>query len=118
MLIIPAILETYSSKKDRTLSISFSTSEPTPDQLYEIAKSSQKFGFVAFRVGEKEGEIQSIMEQIPKVDLDFGKTKGQRLRGVVYRLWEQDNKGYDVFDDFYNYSMEKLITQIKNRLEH
>jgi hypothetical protein len=117
MIIIPAILDSYRSLKDRTLKITFETNEPTPDQLKDIGLGVQKFGFLAFRVGEKEGELQSIMEQIPNVDIEFGKTKSQRLRGVLYRLWEQSNEGYEVFDDFYNNRMEKLITDIKNRLD-
>lgn len=117
MIIIPAILDSYRSLKDRTLKVTFETNEPTPDQLKDIGISVQKFGFLAFRSGEKEGELQSIMEQIPKVDIEFGKTKSQRLRGALYRLWELDSKGYDVFDDFYNSHMEKLINDIKNRLD-
>lgn len=117
MIIIPAVLESYRSLKDRTLKIIFETNEPTPNQLTEIALSTQKFGYLAFMVGEKEGELQKIMEQIPKADIEFGKSKSQRLRGVLYRFWEQDNKGYEVFDDFYNFHMEKLIIDIKKRLE-
>ena len=116
ILIIPSILESYRSLKDRTLKIVFETNEPTPEQLTQIALANQKFGFMAFIVGEKQGKLQEIMEQIPKTDLEFGKTKSQRLRGVLYRLWEQENKGYRVFDDFYNYHMELLIEQLKSRL--
>ena len=99
MIIIPAVLDSYRSLKDRTLKLSFETNEPTPDQLKDIGIGAQKFGYLAFQVGEEEGNIQKVMEQIPKTDLEFGKTKGQRLRGVLYRLFEQEKEGYDVFDD-------------------
>lgn len=113
MIIIPAILDSYRSLKDRTLKITFETNEPTPDQLKDIGISVQKFGYLAFNVGEEEGQLQKIMEQIPKTDLEFGKTKGQRLRGVLYKLFEQDGEGYDVFDDYYAAKMEKIINHYK-----
>lgn len=117
MIIIPAIMDSFRSLKDRTLKITFETNEPTPEQMKDIALGVQKFGFLCFKQGDKQGELQKIMEQIPQVDLEFGKTKSQRLRGVLWKLWEQDDKGYEVFDDFYNHHMEKIITQIKSRLD-
>lgn len=117
MILIPAILESFRSLKDLTLKITFETNEPNPEQLTQIALGNQKFGYLAFVVGEKEGEIQKVMENLPKQDLEFGKTKSQRLRGVLFRKWEQNKKGYEVFDDFYNYYMERIITHYKDTLE-
>jgi hypothetical protein len=117
MILIASILESFRSLKDRTIKITFDTNEPTPEQLTQIGMSTQKFGYLAFVVGEKEGELQKIMEDIPKQDVEFGKTKAQRLRGVLYRMWEQKNKGYEVFDDFYNFYMERIITHYKGYLD-
>ena len=63
----------------------------------------------------KKDQLEAI-ENI-KADYDEGKSKAQRLRAVLYRTWEQDNLGYEVFDDYYNYRMEKLITLLKNKLD-
>jgi len=117
MIILPAILEGYRSLKDRTLKVTFETNEPNPEQLTQIALGNQKFGYLAFVVGEKEGELQKIMEEMPKQDIEFGKSKAQRLRGVLYRMWEQNKKGYEVFDDFYNFYMERIITHYKSNLD-
>lgn len=117
MILIPAVLEGFRSLKDRTLKITFETNEPTPNQLKDIGVGVQKFGFLAFNVSEEEGNLQSIMEQMPKTDLEFGKTKGQRLRGVLYKLYEQDKEGYDIFDDYYAAKMEKIILHYKRFLE-
>lgn len=113
---IPAILESYRSLKDRTLKIVFETNEPTPEQLTNIAISNQNFGVLAFSLSENKGQLQKVMESIPKVDLEFGKSKCQRLRGVLYRLWESNNHGYKVFDDFYNSKMEEIITHFKKQI--
>lgn len=41
------------------------------------------------------------------------KTPSQRLRGVFYTLWEQDNEGFEEFDPYYDSKMEKLIIYYK-----
>lgn len=117
MVIISAILESFRSLKDRTLKVSFETGEPTPEQMQKIAMSSQKFGILVFAESEKEGEVLKVMENIPKTDLEFGKTRSQRLRGVLYRLWESNKEGYDNSEDHYNAYMEKIIKHFKSQIK-
>lgn len=117
MILIPAILEGYRSLKDKTLKLTYETSEPTPEQLYQIARLSQKYGFLAFKEDELKTDEVKMLEGL-KSDLDDnGKTPSQRLRGVFYRCWEQDNQGYTAFTDYYNRKMEDLITHFKNKLD-
>jgi len=117
MIIIPSILESFRSLKDRTLKIVIETNEPTSEQLTQIGLCVQQFGHFAFQVGDEQNKLQKIMQSIPSTDLEaFGKTKSQRLRGVLYVAWEQDKKGYEVFDDYYNYQMERIITHFKSHL--
>jgi len=116
MIVLPAILESIRSLKDRTYKLTFETSELTPEQLTGVGGAIQKYGYLAF--SEKELEKQAL-DIIDKVNVDYedkGKSKAQRLRGVLYRCFEQDSKGYEVFDDYYNYQMEKLIIHFKNKL--
>ncbi len=117
IIIFPAFLKSFRTLVDGSISVSFDVNKTDPDKIGKIVQAHQKVGYLAFKVGETEGKLQQIMEQLPQQDLEHGKTKGQRLRAVFYRLWEQDSKGYDVFDDFYNHHMELLINQIKDRLE-
>ena len=117
LFIIPGQLVTFQSLKDRTLKLIFETGEPTPEQMAGVMYSLQKAGFIAFNPDpfkEKEKEFLSDL----KADYDeTGKTKAQRLRAVLFRNWEQESKGYEVFDDYYNYMMEKMITHYKNKLD-
>ena len=41
------------------------------------------------------------------------KSPSQRLRGVLYNLFEQDDKGFDTFDHYYEDKMEKIINHYK-----
>ena len=44
------------------------------------------------------------------------KTQAQRLRGVIFRLWEQNgNKGDS--ETYYRAMLEKVIDQFKEKLE-
>lgn len=117
LLLIPAYLESYRSLKDKSLKIVFETNEPTPEQLQMIQTCIQFPGTLAFNKDAfKKEEIEAI-ENI-KADYDeTNKSKAQRLRGVLYRYFEQNSKGYEVFDDFYNYFMEKIINHYKNLLD-
>jgi len=48
---------------------------------------------------------------------DNSKTPGQRLRGVLYKNWEQNKEGYDTFADYYRSKMEVIITHYKGKLD-
>lgn len=117
MLLTGAILTGYNSLKDKTLKLIFETQEPTPEQLAQIGKLHQSFGFLAFK---EDAFKQSEKEEIQNLESgyeDKGKSKSQRLRSVLFINWKQDNKGYKTFEDFYNYQMESFINHFKSKLE-
>jgi len=72
-----------------------------------------KLGWLSFNVHQIEAE--QIVD-LPPIKTDATKTPSQRLRGVIFRLWEQDNNGHESFENFYNWYMEKLIEKLKERL--
>ncbi len=117
MLIIPSILESFASLKDKTIKIVFHTNELTPEQLTGIAFNIQKFGYLAFKEDSFKQTDKDVINKLESEYQDTGKSKAQRLRAVLYRYFEQEPKGYEVFDDFYNHYMEKLINHYKNKLE-
>lgn len=65
-------------------------------------------------------EIDDFDESdIPNEKPDFstgGKTQAQRLRGVIYRIWEQTGKKVDS-ESYYRSTMEQIISQMKEKLE-
>lgn len=116
MLLIPAICESFRSLKDKTLKITFETNEPTGEQLVQLSNMNGKFGFLVFKEDALKQQELKALETL-KSDFDDGKTKSQRLRAVLYVSWEQNKLGYEVFDDYYNFQMERLITHYKNKLD-
>ncbi len=117
MLIIPAVLESYRSLKDRTLKLTFETNEPNPDQMADIQKAIMNAGFLAFNVDPFSSSQEKFLTEM-EVDYDDPKkTPSKRLRGVLYRNYESDNKGYKTFEDYYRSQMEILIVHFKGKLD-
>lgn len=113
---IPSILESYRSLKDRGLKVSFETGELSPEQVANIQYSLNKAGFLAFA---PDPFATHELEEIDKLKVEFsdtGKPPSQRLRAVLFRLYEQAPEGYKTFQDFYLAKMEVLIEHFKNKL--
>jgi len=56
-------------------------------------------------------------EGIEKIDKEVGsKTQSQRLRAVIFVLWEKEGKE-GTFDNFYRNYTEKIIDWIKLKLD-
>lgn len=117
MLIIPSILSDFRSLKDRTLKLTFETNEPTPEQLVAIANLSQKAGYLAFKEDALKDREKDLLNDLKSDYDDTGKSKAQRLRAVLFRNWEQNKEGYEVFDDYYNHHMERMIMHWKGKLD-
>jgi hypothetical protein len=116
MLIIPAIIESYRSLKDRTYKIMFETSELSPAELGELGNNLQQFGYLAFKNEPFKKEEQEIIESLKSDFDDDTKSPSQRLRNVLFRLWEKKPEGYDNFNLYYKFKYEKLIIHFKKIL--
>ena len=114
---LPAGLEGYRSLKDRTLKLTFETGEMSPEQMANIHFSLNKIGWLAF---SPDPFATHELDEIDKMKVEFddtGKPPSQRMRAVLYRLWEQSPEGYKVFNDFYMMQMERIIIHFKNKLD-
>jgi hypothetical protein len=113
---LPAQLEGYRSLKDRTLKLSFETNELTPEQMADIHYSLNKVGYLAFAPDPFTTKEINDLDSLKVEYDDTGKTVSQRLRAVLYRLWEQGNEGYKDFNMYYAFKMEGFITHLKTKL--
>ncbi len=113
MLRVPATIAKVSSMADGGLSLIVHTQEMVPADEAEVMQLKRKLGYFVFAVTE------SIQEtDIPTESLEFPneKSPGQRLRAVLYKLWEQEPQGYKEFEGFYRGKMEKIITSLKEKI--
>lgn len=117
MIILPAILESFRSLKDKSYKITFESNELTPEQAGGLNSNLGDFGYLAFK---EDPFKQSEKDMIDSLESDFEdpkKSQGQRLRGVLYRLWEQSPEGFDTFTKFYDHKTEKIIGHFKEKLD-
>ena len=113
---VPAILDSFRSMSDRGLKITFVTGELSPQQMADVQWSFQKAGFLAF---SPDPFATAELEELDKLKVEFtdtGKPPSQRLRAVLYKLYEVDKEGYKAFNDYYIAKMEQLIDHYKNKL--
>ena len=117
MLIIPGFFQSYRSLQDRTLKLTIGTQELTPEQMADIQSHLMKTGFLAFNADPFSSSQEKFLTEL-EVDYDDPKkTPSKRLRGVLYINYEQDNKGYKTFEDYYRSQMEMLIVHFKGKLD-
>jgi len=76
--------------------------------------SQEQLGWFTFNVHKIEPE--DIVD-LPKIQGEEVKSMSKRLRSVLYRLWEKNNRGYDDSELHYRYYMAKFIDMVKSELE-
>ena len=69
-VLMPAILDGYQRRKDRTVSLRFITQEKTSSEVMQIDEALHQFGVLYFR-GEENMNSDEV-EELDKVELDKG----------------------------------------------
>lgn len=111
MFQLPAILAGIRFTADRGLSLSFHTQELTDQQKIDCSKYHQAFGWLLFRENEFDAG------DVPDVDApDDSKTPGQRLRGVLYRVFEQTGREKNEWPQWYVGEMCRITDHYKGKL--
>ena len=111
-------VETIQSRKDNTLKIVLGTQELTEGgKLFPLQNKLCTIGIVPNEALSQE-DIEALQaSKIKFDDVPNGKSPSQRMRNVLFILWQQNNGGYDDFNLFYLNRMDKIIDQIKAKLE-
>lgn len=111
-----AQLDGYQRRKDRSISLRFVTQEKTSNEVMQIDQLQDTFGILYFRGEEKLN--QEEIEELDRVDIDLydqPKSQSQRLRNVLYKVWQQSG-GEGEFKDYYKQQTERIITHFKDKL--
>ena len=108
---VQAIITSIRAKVDRSLGLSMSTPELSDEDKVEFMKlQGRVIMAVLTPLDEKNVPAYKIDRAVEN------KTPSQRIRGVLYILWEQLGMKGD-FNDFYREQMEKIIDSIKAKLD-
>lgn len=108
---VTAQLEKVSTLKDRSVRVTFDTTE------LDAAKTADLFGMrndVGHLIFAKPNTTIEIPSEVPK-GIPDSITKSQRLRAVIYRWWEAEGR-HGTSEQFYNTKMEFFINTVKQIL--
>ena len=111
---IPADVSKITTTAINTIKLTFETQEMSAESAALIWKLREKHGWLFFAETPIDVDDLKIPDSSPEFKED--KTPSQRLRSVLFVYWKQLKSEQD-FDLFYKSHIEKLIEQIKERLE-
>ncbi len=107
-------IENISTRKDNTVKITLGTQELSPGKAGELFTLLNKMAITY--ISPKEIS-QKEMDQCDKLDPEFeGKTQSQRIRGVLFKLFQQNSEGFNDFEQYYRNKTEKFIEHLKSKL--
>ena len=113
----PATVDSVASRTDKTLSVRIRTQEIPGNVAGLLFGLQNAFVYVVIKeedFGREElAEIEAMQADVMD---DKRKTQSQRLRAVLYRNWEVDNKGCKTFALYYESEMERIVDHFKSKL--
>jgi len=115
-IILPASFDRASLKKDGSMNLGFGTYILSPEAKGIIVSLYGKEGFLMFKEGSVIPEEKEIMDKLD-ADLAPPKSQSQRLRGILWHVWEKNHKNYVDFDSFYMTETERIINHYKDKLD-
>lgn len=114
-LLLSVYVENITSRKDKTIKITIGTQELSPSKAGELF---QLLNTLAVCYLSPKSIGQGEIDQVDKVDAEFGgKTQSQRIRNVLYKLYEQAPEGFKDFDTYYKSKTEKYIEHLKSKID-
>lgn len=116
MILLPAQIEGITTRKDKTIKLTIGTQELTPSEAAKMFYLNQQFCYMALKPEPFTRDEVDMVESM-KADLDSAKTPSQRLRSVLFRNYEQDNKGYKDFNTYYIGEMDRICEHYKSKLD-
>jgi len=105
------VLNSASSRKDRSMRLSLETPELTTTERAEIMELQ------GINLDTYLKPLDTEPEGIVTIDADINvKSQSQRFRSVLFLLWKQNGANGD-FQDFYRNEYEKIISHYKLKIE-
>jgi hypothetical protein len=116
MILISGQIESLQTRKDKTIKLTFGTQELTPNQCTDLFNLNQDFCYLAIKEEPFNNKETDIIDSL-KADIDNSKTPSQRLRGVLFKLYEQDSEGFKDFSNYYLSKMELITNHYKAKID-
>lgn len=116
LLQIQCTAQPFRGMSNRAIRLIFDSQENQSDEvLGKIASLTDKIGWLCFLPGRENIQAEQVMNLPAITPEDGGKSPAQRMRGVLFRIWEQKGKDGD-FETYYKTKMGTIIDQLKEKL--
>lgn len=110
---LPATITKVTTMRDHTVRLQVDCQQIAPADMAELFLLGETQGWFFF----KENPIKEInVKDLPPLEPSLKQTPSQRLRSVLYLLWQQENPK-QTFEQFYEIKMTQLISFVKAKLE-
>lgn len=114
-ILLSAYVTKIATLKDKSVNVTLMTQELSPSKagdIFNLLNALATVYITNVEISARElDQVDNIQPDLP------GKTKSQRLRNHLFRLWELQSEGHKEFDTYYAMKMESLINGIKNELD-
>jgi len=106
-----------STLADGSMSINIHTQELNDDTMTRIFALRKTPGMVLISSDDiTQAEVDVVENYTSDYEVGKTKTSSQRLRAVLYRVWEQGDQKYD-FPIWYESTIERIINKYKTTLD-
>lgn len=114
--IFTGILENISTRSDGSLKITVGSQEMDATDAGNLFVLRNKFLKILLSDNNISPMEETLIDEQKLKDGKKVKTKSQRLRAVLFRVWEHADSNLD-FDTWYDEEMEKIISHFKTKLD-
>lgn len=106
-----------STMSKNTLRIQFDSMESvSPEAASRVFGWIDRLGHLLFAIRQIQPED---MLKIPESEKEFKdeKSPSKRMKSVYYLLWKNNPEGYEDFELYYRFYMEREINKLKSKLD-
>lgn len=116
MVVYGGIVESVSSRKDKSIKITIGANELTPDKMSDIMGLSGAFIYTAHKLETFVTEELNEINTLKYIGKTIGKSMAETVRNLLYRIWEKNNCGFVEFMDYYTYRMNIIADGMRDEL--
>jgi hypothetical protein len=106
-------IDSVLAKKDKTLSVKIGTQELSADDASYLLSMMGSQVWIA--LAETEVLTLEVPEVLPEIRGE--KSPSQRLKGIIYKIWELKTDKKKSFPSYYEDYMFKLCENLKSKLD-
>ncbi|QNK82570.1 hypothetical protein [Nakamurella sp. PAMC28650] len=109
------IVQSVKTLVDGTIKLDVAVQEVSPPEMALLFGLARKPGWILVKPNEITAEDIPIVE----ADFDMGETKspGQRLRGVLFVVWQTKTSQKQPFEVYYRAQLDRIIDRFKQELD-